>query len=97
MRREIKTHPLFERNFKRRISNKKGLVNKYKTAYLKFVLDPEHPDLKPHLLKGNLHGFKAFWVDDDCRVVYKEYDSFIILYDIGTHTQVYKKSAKPRL
>lgn len=89
--KSIRYHPLFRRNFKKRISSKKRLLAKYKKAYLIFEKNPEDPILKNHFLKDDLKGFRSFSVDPDCRVIYKETELLFIFYDIGSHDQVYKK------
>ncbi len=45
----------------------------------------------PHILKGNMNGLKAFSINADVRVIYKEEKNLIILIDIGTHKEVYGK------
>ena len=42
-----------------------------------------------HPLTGKLEGKRAFSITGDIRVIYVETDDAIVLFDIGTHAQVY--------
>lgn len=54
-------------------------------------VDPRHPKLKTHKLKGELSEKYAFSLDWQTRVVFELTDeSTILLVDIGTHDQVYR-------
>lgn len=82
----------FISHFRKRIKNKKKLVNLYKLALELFVKSPEHPDLKNHSLekrKRNLEGCRAFSINHDIRVIYREEKDFYYFLDIGTHKEVY--------
>jgi len=46
--------------------------------------------LHDHALTGKLAGKRAFSIAGDIRVIYVEFDDFIVFLDIGTHNQVYK-------
>jgi addiction module RelE/StbE family toxin len=55
-----------------------------------FVLNPKHPLLKDHKLKGEKKGLRAFHVIGDIRIVYKQITADTVLFlDVGTHNQVY--------
>lgn len=56
-----------------------------------FMDDKYHPQLRNHKLKGKLNEFRAFFIDDDCRIIYSETKSEILFLDIGKHEEVYKK------
>lgn len=80
----------FHQHFRKRIGNKKKLYNKYYIAVGLFIKNPEDPQLKSHKLRGKMKNFNSFWVDDDCRVIYKKYDTHYYFYDIGSHDEVYE-------
>ena len=89
MSKPVIYHPLFKRNFRKRIYRKKRLVAAYKEALNKFLESPEHPDLRPHDLRREMDGLKSFWVENDCRVIYRERETYFEFYDIGNHKEVY--------
>jgi mRNA-degrading endonuclease YafQ of YafQ-DinJ toxin-antitoxin module len=66
---------------------KLGLLFREKTAL--FLNSPEHPFLRNHVLNDKMSGLKAFSIDKDCRVIYKETKDYYLFYDIGNHDEVY--------
>lgn len=83
---------LFQKNFDKAYK-KLPIKLKEKTddAIEKFRLNPLDSTLKNHKLSGKLKGKKAFSITSDMRVVFEEYDDYVlvIMLDIGTHNQVY--------
>src|SRR5947208_2719421 len=60
-----------------------------------FQKDPHNPLLNAHPLKHDLEGFWSFSLTDDeglddYRVIYKRTKDSYILYDFGTHDQLYR-------
>lgn len=51
--------------------------------------DPSNPLLEDHRLTGDKKEYRAFSITGDYRVVYKKFDDTVVLYDVGTHNQVY--------
>lgn len=58
----------------------------------KFERDPFDPILKNHALTGKFLGQRAFSVTGDIRIVFEEYNNYILVLvlDVGTHNQVYQ-------
>lgn len=57
----------------------------------KFRKDPFDDTLKNHALKGPMADKRAIYVSGDLRIIFEEYDNYIlvIMLDVGTHNQVY--------
>lgn len=85
---EIRYHRNFEKRFKKLSDELKG---KTIAAVAKFSKNPFDPVLKNHPLKGQLAGKRAFSVTSGMRVVFEEYENYVlvIMLDVGTHNQVY--------
>jgi addiction module RelE/StbE family toxin len=79
----------FLKNYKRRISPNPKLVSQFKERLKIFEANPSHPLLKDHQLTGNKNSYRAFSITGDIGVVYKIFGDQILLYDIGSHNQVY--------
>jgi len=81
----------FKKNFRKRISVNKNLIDLFEIKLEKFIENPFLPELKTHKLSGRLKGFWAFSVAHDCRVVFSFEDNnkTAILSDIGSHDEVY--------
>jgi len=81
----------FKRAFKKRISQDPLLKQRFWDALELFVSDPFTHELRTHPLTGRLHGYHAFSVDFDCRVVFLflKGQTKVLLIDIGTHDEVY--------
>ncbi len=82
-------HKKFTKSFAKRITPFSRLENQFKDRWKLFEENPNNLILKDHSLKDNLKGFRAFSVTGDIRLVYKKSGNKIILYNIGTHNQVY--------
>jgi len=54
-----------------------------------FKIDPQLVD--DHALAEPLQDRRAFWVNNEYRVVYKRKGDDYLLVDIGTHAQVYQR------
>jgi len=85
----------FKRAFKSLIRREPEIASKIEGRLELLVIDPFHPSLKTHKLKGKLLGAWAFTVEYDCRIVFNfkksadlDYEE-IFLIDIGTHDEVY--------
>ena len=87
---EIYHHANFLKNYRKRITSNKSLDSQYRKRLKMFLIDSKNPLLKDHKLKGRKSEYRAFSVTGDIRVLYKIIDeNRVILYDIGTHNQVY--------
>lgn len=80
--------PQFVRDFKRldirvqtKAKEKEGI----------FRQNPFDKSLKTHKLSGNFEGYWSFWVDYECRIVFRFHKKNIIIFiAIGGHA-IYKK------
>ncbi|MEK7460668.1 MAG: type II toxin-antitoxin system mRNA interferase toxin, RelE/StbE family [Patescibacteria group bacterium] len=55
-----------------------------------FMMDPIHPRLRNHPLKGRYFGYWSINISGDVRALYfKEKEQHIIFALIGTHSQLY--------
>ncbi|NJL90783.1 MAG: type II toxin-antitoxin system mRNA interferase toxin, RelE/StbE family [Coleofasciculaceae cyanobacterium SM2_1_6] len=85
----------FKQAFKSLIRRDPDLEAKITDRLQILVVDPFHPSLKTHKLKGKLSGVWAFTIDYECRIVFnfKKYPDSdteeILLIDIGSHDEVY--------
>ena len=82
----------FKRAYRKRIAPNKHLAGRFEEAMALFVLDPFEPRLRTHKLTGKLHGYWAFSVEQDCRVLFlfiKGSKRKVLLIDIGSHDEVY--------
>ena len=86
---KIIRHRQFKKNFKARLLNNPKLVKEFKERLKLLLIDPDNPLLRDHKLIGERKEYRAFSVTGDIRVVYKKSGDNILLYDIGTHNQVY--------
>lgn len=86
---KIKYHRTFQKNFKKRILPHLKLVAKFKERLNLKLKDPTNPLLKNHRLKGEKSKYLSFSISGDIRVIYQIKDEVLLLYDIGTHNQVY--------
>lgn len=68
-----------------------ALRDKAILAIKKFAKNPYDKTLRNHALVGKLHGLRAFSVTGDMRIIFKEYNNYVlvIMLDIGTHSQIY--------
>ena len=85
---QIRFHKTFKKHFDKLSLPVK---NKAFAAIKKFSKNPHDASLKNHPLLGKLEGARAFSVTGDVRIIFKEYEKYIlvIMLDIGTHNQVY--------
>lgn len=87
----IERHPVFKKNFKKRIAQNPKLLTKTKNRIEMFIRNPRHPLLRDHALAGSMLESRAFWITGDIRIVYQKVTSDHVLFlDIGTHNQVYR-------
>ena len=81
----------FKKSYKKVIAKNKKLKSSFEKKWNLFIIDPEASSLRNHELKGNLKGLKSISIEYNIRLIYKEVSKdTIIIYDIGTHDDVYK-------
>ena len=85
---KVRYHKKFDKSIKK-LSFK--LQDKVIEAVELFQKSPVNPVLKNHALKGNMAGRRSISVTGDMRIIFKEYDNYVlvIMLDVGTHNQVY--------
>lgn len=86
---ELVYHKIFLKHYQKRISRLPSIDQAFRQRLELFLLNPHHPLLKDHKLVGEKAEYRSFWVTGDIRVVYRREVDMIVLYDIGTHAQVY--------
>lgn len=87
---KIQRHPNFEKSYKQRIFSNLKLVIKVRARLKLFQQNPKNPILKDHPLVGKKIGLRAFSITGDIRIVYEPISKdHVILFDIGSHNQVY--------
>jgi addiction module RelE/StbE family toxin len=81
--------PKFKKQYKKL---PKKIQDQFDEKIQLFAVDPTHPMLKVHPLKGNFAGYWSMNVNGDVRALYiMQGDSIIIFGLIGTHSQLYGK------
>lgn len=85
----IVRHRQFKKHYQKRISPHPKLDRQFETRLRLFLKDPYTPLLADHGLTGSLKGLRSFSVSGDIRVIYLIKKGDLILFDIGTHNQVY--------
>jgi addiction module RelE/StbE family toxin len=89
MKPRYTTSLVFRRHFKVRISPNEQLVEAYMLSVDAFFQDPS--TVGDHALAPPMQDVRAFWINDDYRVVYQKRDDEVLFVNIGTHEQVYKR------
>ncbi len=79
----------FEKHYRKRIAHDPKLKQQFAERLALFVRGERGPPVNDHALIGNMEGLRAFSVSGDIRVLYTENGDDIILFDTGTHNQVY--------
>lgn len=80
----------FQKNFRKRIASYPKLTQQFRDRLQMFLKNPNHPLLNNHQLKGKLGQYRAISITGDIRLVYNQKADALLLYDIGTHNQVYR-------
>ncbi|MBI2326962.1 type II toxin-antitoxin system mRNA interferase toxin, RelE/StbE family [Candidatus Curtissbacteria bacterium] len=82
-------HKNYLKHYRKRILPNKKLDKRLENRLELFMKDPSNPLLEDHRLTGDKKEYRAFSITGDYRVVYKKFDDTVVLYDVGTHNQVY--------
>ncbi|MCL5784441.1 MAG: type II toxin-antitoxin system mRNA interferase toxin, RelE/StbE family [Patescibacteria group bacterium] len=86
---KISYHKNFLKHYQTRILPNSKLIAQFKQRLELFLKNPQDPLLKDHLLIGNKSSYRAFSITGDIRVIYQTTKDGVLLYDIGSHNQVY--------
>lgn len=92
MKPRFKTTRKFDRHYEERISTNEKLVDEYVSSVALFFADPLF--VGDHQLQGTMKDYRAFWINNDYRVVYQNRQGVYLFKDIGTHDQVYLRRIK---
>jgi len=84
----IDYHQNFSKHYKKRIANNPSLNARFTERLILFESNPQNPLLRNHRLVGKKENY-WFSITGDIRVVYRLENNRVLLYDIGTHNQVY--------
>lgn len=85
----------FRRAFRAKTRNDRALQAQIFAALEQLALEPFHPQLRTHKLKGELDGVWACWVEYDCRILFlfepdpEGTEDAVVLVDLGSHDEVY--------
>jgi len=81
----------YEKKSKKFLKKHPNLYPKYEKTLFLLKLNPFHPSLRLHKLKGNLAEFYSVSIDLEYRIIidFVVIDKKIFLIDIGTHDEVY--------
>lgn len=80
----------FKKAFKKKVQGKANISERFLKRVQIFIVDPYHPSLKTHKLKGALSDLWSFSIDYDLRVIfYFVTRDEVIFENIGTHDEVY--------
>lgn len=86
---KIDYHKDFLKNFQKRIASNPQLDARFQQRLRLFLTDPQNPVLKNHKLVGKKSTYWSFSITGDIRVIYQQKDDHLLLFDIGSHNQVY--------
>lgn len=85
---KIIRHKKFRKSYKKLTVSQQKKVDK---AIAKFIKNPSDSTLKNHSLKGNLNNVRAISAGWDLRIIFQEFDDYIVVVflQVGSHSQVY--------
>jgi len=92
MKLRYKTTAQFERHYQERIAQEESLVEDFIASVDLFFQDPQ--SVNDHGLRGVMKHYRAFWMNDAYRVIYRARHGDYLFVDIGTHEQVYIRRLK---
>lgn len=83
----LRFHKHFLKALKKQTQMERELV---KEKLELFLLDPFHPRLRNHPLKGKYHGYRSIDIRPDIRAIYKDIsDQEVIFVVLGSHAELY--------
>lgn len=82
----------FSRNFKKQYDKAPNQIQlAYQQRLQLFLVNPQHPQLRLHALKGSWKGYLSINVTGDWRVLFVcRDDKTITFHALGTHSQLYR-------
>ena len=85
--KQVRRTTQFKALHKQRIAKNEQLRKAFKTGVENFLQDRK--TVGDHSLKDKMTGLRAFYIADDCRVVYLERQDYFLFIDVGSHKEVY--------
>jgi len=85
----IRRHRSFKKNFKKRVVPNQKLTKQFEKRIELFMSGARGYPLNDHVLVGSMNNLRAFSINGDLRVVYRETEEYIEFLDVGSHNQVY--------
>jgi addiction module RelE/StbE family toxin len=82
----IEFSPIFN---KRRNAAPIEIKKAFLECFSLFHVEPFHPALRNHPLKGKYAGFRSIDITGDWRALYREETERIIFVELGTHKELY--------
>ncbi len=79
----------FRRSYKRLAAKNDQLKKIIKERLLIFEQNAQIQSLKNHALHGKMKGYWAFSAGYDLRIIYRKEKNNCVLFDIGTHDDIY--------
>lgn len=79
----------FDRQFKKLLKKKPEIKQKVEYKINLFEINPQHPNLRLHKLKGKQQEDWSISIEEDLRLIFQYYPEGILLVDIGKHDEVY--------
>ena len=81
----------YKKRVKKFLKKHPDMLKRYAKALAILEIDPFHPSLRLHKLKGNLHEYHSVSINMEYRVVidFLVIEEEIIPIDIGSHDEVY--------
>lgn len=81
----------YEKRATRFFRKHQDLLSQYQKVLKIMELNPDHPSLRLHALKGKLAGLHSVSINISCRITIEFIikDETIIPVDVGSHDQVY--------
>lgn len=81
----------FKKHYQQCITHDSKLRELFINSMKVFIEDRTTPDLRDHELTGSMKKLRSFSITKDIRIIYQNTAKGIILLDIGTHKQIYRK------
>lgn len=88
MSKEILFSKKFNKQFKKLSP---AIQSRFAAQLVLWTQEPMNRKLNHHVLTGDLAGFHSINASGDLRVLYREYEGNVVVFErIGTHSQLYK-------
>lgn len=80
----------FEKTLNTYIKKDKSFSQEFKSFFKEFIENPTNEKFKLHKLKWKLDWYYSVKIKYDLRLILNIKNDIVILYDIGTHDNVYR-------